>query len=370
MANRQSAHTPDRSREKEAISVEIEQQILDYFRSIDEAIDTLSLHLEEQLVQLPSWVHTTRSITIGITDDGEGIALRVDPKNTLTGDVTKLVPIKSIEGVDKLVSPMSYRGGALNRLPEDYFMLVGDMIVTPTANPLLPPAVENRFLVGWGRRRAFQDLFSIEQAKEDAIDIWNKRRIDEASRTSYVSQVKNIIYSLQAIIKRKAFLERRIHRFLYRYKDLLLPAHKRCLYDHILRRGTESLKADFILEREEGFPPILIELESPVHPVFTKAMDLTAPANHARQQISEWVSFIDSDPAINAPAELTFLTGPKERLVIIGRGLEHRTRLIDTKFDGTIIWTYDIFIEEARRRLNDQYTSQCHIVGLETKRPF
>ena len=99
-------------------------------------------------------------------------------------------------------------------------------------------------------------------------------------------------------------------------------------------------------------------------------MDLTAQANHARGQISEWVLFIDSDAVKNASGELNFLTGPKERLVIIGRGTEHKERLIDTKFDGVTFWTYDMFIEEVRNRLNNQYASQCQLVGLEIRKPF
>lgn len=349
--------------------MEIEKQITDYFRCIDENLDTLSLHKEGELTGLPSWVHTTRSITIGITDDGDGIALKINPDNSLIADVTKVVSIKSPEDVNKLLAPMTYGGTPLSNLAEDFFMLVGDMVVTGN-NPLLPPALDSRFLMGWGRRSGFDKTFNIEKAKEESIDLWNKRLIDKASSASYVSEVNNILYRLQAVIKRKTFLERRIHRFVCQYKHLLLPPHKRCLYEHILYRGTESRKADFILEREQGLPPILIELESPVHPVFTKNMELTAPANHARQQISEWVSFIDSDAVNNASGELNFLTGTKERLIIIGRGLEHKERLIDTKFDGVVFWTYDIFIEEVKHRLNDQYASQCQMVGLEIRKPF
>lgn len=349
--------------------MEIEKQITDYFRCIDESLDMLSLHKEGELTGLPSWVHTTRSITIGITDDGDGIALKVNPDNSLIADVTKVVSLKSTEDINKVLTPMTFSGTSLSSLAEDFFMLVGDMVVTGD-NPLLPPALDNRFLVGWGRRKGFENTFNIEKAKEESLDLWNKRLIDKKAGASYVREVNNILYRFQAVIKRKAFLERRIHRFVYQYKDILLPSHRRCLYEHILYRETESRKADFILEREQGLPPILIELESPVHPVLTKTMDLTAPANHARRQISEWVSFIDSDAVKNASGKLNFLTGPKERLVIIGRGLEHKERLIGTKFDGVAFWTYDMFIKEIRHRLNGQYASQCQMVGLEIRKPF
>lgn len=57
-------------------------------------------------------------------------------------------------------------------------------------------------------------------------------------------------------------------------------------------------------------------------------------------------------------------------MVIIGRGLEHKERLVDTKFDGVVFWTYHVLIEEAKRRLNDQYEAQCRMIGLEGRRPF
>src|SRR3990172_983554 len=309
--------------------MEIEQIITDYFRCIDESLDILSLHKEGELTGLPSWVHTTRRITIVVTDDGDGITLKVSPDNALSADITSVVPLKTTEDINKMLSPMSYGGTPLGNLAEGFFMLLGDMVMTG-GNPLFPPAIDSRLLVGWGRKKGFEKAFNIEKAKEGALDLWNKRHLGKTADASYIREINNILYRFQAAIKRKAFLEKRIHRFIYQYKDILLPSHKRCFYEHILYHNTEIRKADFILQREQGLPPILIELESPIHSVFTKTMDLTAQANHARGQISEWVLFIDSDAVKNASGELNFLTGPKERLVIIGRGTEHKERLIDT----------------------------------------
>lgn len=116
-------------------------------------------------------------------------------------------------------------------------------------------------------------------------------------------------------------------------------------------------KADFILEREQGLPSIFIELESPVHSVFTKKGDLTAQSNHARQQVSEWVKYVENEPQTNAKDEYSFLTGPKERMVVIGRGIENKDRLIDTKYDGVTFWTYSIMLEEAKSRMNKRLGS-------------
>ena len=150
----------------------------------------------------------------------------------------------------------------------------------------------------------------------------------------------------------------------------ILPNHKNCFFEHKFYLNNEVKIADFVLEREQGMSSLLIELELPVHKVFTKKYDLTHQANHARKQISDWVSFIDKDSARNASGEFSFLSGPKDRLVIIGRGLEHRERLIDTKFDGVTFWTYEMLIEEAKIHWNNHISNQYKLLGLEETRPF
>lgn len=347
----------------------LEKLILDHFHVLDESVDELSNHNEGELTGLPSWVHTTRKITVGLTGTSDGIVLKVLPDTSLSADVVEITTVKSPHDISEIIAPMNYSGPLLQSLPEDFFVLMGDMLMIVNDNPLLQPALDNRSLIGWGRQRGLENAFSISKAKEEAINLWNNRLLGKGSACSYTHEVKIILERLESVIKRKAFLERRVHRFIHDHKAILLPQHRRCLYEHPLHRGDSVRKADFILEREQGLPPLLIELESPVHQVFTKSMDLTASANHACQQIAEWVSFIDMESA-NTSDEYGFLAGPKERLVVIGRGLEHKQRLIETKFGGTTIWTYELFIEEARRRLNNSYASQCQLLGMDIQRPL
>ncbi len=177
---------------------------------------------------------------------------------------------------------MSYTGTRLESLPDGFFTCMGDMLMTADNNPLLPPAIDNRSLIGWGRQKGLENTFSVSKAKEDAINFWNKRLLKKNPSRSYIHEVTIILERLESLIKRKAFLERRIHRFIHDHKAILLPQHRRCLYEHPLHRGTSVRRTDFILEREQGLPAMLIELESPIHQVFTKSMDLTAPTNHAR----------------------------------------------------------------------------------------
>lgn len=115
---------------------------------------------------------------------------------------------------------------------------------------------------------------------------------------------------------------------------------------------------------------MLIELESPVSQIFRRNGDLTAQANHAKGQIAEWVSFIDQDARTNASEEFSFLAGPKQRLVVMGRGLEERDKLEKTRFSDTIFWTYELLLAHARERWNDQIETQHNLVGLAPQRPF
>ncbi|HUO75992.1 MAG TPA: hypothetical protein VMU21_00305 [Thermodesulfovibrionales bacterium] len=278
--------------------MEIEKQIKEYLRCLDESLDILSLHKEGELIGLPSWALSTRTITIGVAGN-DGIVLKVVPDKALDDDVVNILEIKSVEQIRDLFAQLGYDGPPIERLDENFFALWGDTVMYSADNPLLPPALDNKCLLGLGRKKGFQSIFNVENAKQDAIDFWNKRRLPK-THSSYVVELKTILGKFHALIKRKAFLERRIHRFIYEHKNVLLPPHKRCFFEHTLYYGTDSCKADFVLEREQGLSSLLIELESPVHAVFTKTMDLTAPANHARQQISKWVLFIDSDAVRNA----------------------------------------------------------------------
>ncbi len=347
-----------------------EQTILEYLQAIDSSLETLSERSEGKIPGLPSWVLETREITIGITEDSEGIVIKVAPNENLEKDETTTHIVKNNEDIGEVISPMNYGGPLPNKGADNSFILFADMSVVEANNPLAVPVLDNRFLFGWGRRSGFFNTFNTDKAKKEAVDLWNSAKERTKKGASFIQEVRNVFSKFRAIIKRKAFLERRIHRFINEYPRLLLPSHKRCLFEKRLYLGEDVRKVDFILEREQGLPSILIELESPVHKVFTKKCDLTKQTNHARQQISEWISFIERDPARNASGDYSFLLGPKERLVIIGRGLENRARLIDTKFDGITIWTYSMLLEEAKNRWNNHIAAQYKLLGLEEIKPF
>ncbi len=159
-------------------------------------------------------------------------------------------------------------------------------------------------------------------------------------------------------------MEGRIHRFINSNANFLLPPHKKCYFKHPLYLNDEKREADFILQRERALPSMLIELENPNAKMFKKNGEWTAEANHARNQIAEWVRFIQQNPA-NAQGQFSFLSGPKQqRLVIMGRGLEHLDAMINSKYQDTIMWTYDVLVKEAKDCWNKIIVGQCHLLGI------
>lgn len=341
-----------------------------YLSLIDESLDQLSHLNEGSLSNLPSWVLQNRKIDIGITTDKKGVVIKITPDDSLEKDEVNIFDVNTVDDVNKITAPMTFGGRLPNKEPEKHFVLLADMSLVEANNPLAVPILDNKLMIGWGRASGFEDTFEESKAKEEAISLWNAATSGIKTKGSFVQEVRNIFDKFEAIIKRKAFLERRVHRYVNEYRAIFLPEHKACLYEHELFLNGEIRKADFILEREQGLPSIFIELESPVHSVFTKKGDLTAQSNHARQQVSEWVKYVENDLQANAKGEYSFLTGPKERMVVIGRGLENRDRLSDTKYDGVTFWTYSLMLEEAKNRMNERLYSQYQLLGLDPVKPF
>lgn len=347
-----------------------EKAIVEYLLAVDSSLDSLSKHEERKLSGLPGWVLQKRNIDIGVTEDSEGVVVRVTPDDGLEEDRPTLRVIRTVDDVSNIIAPMNYRGDLPNKQPGDSFIIFSDLSVVEADNPLAVPVLDSKSMTGWGRSSGFFNVFNIETAKKDALNAWNSAKEGLGKNKNYVQETRKVLETFQAIIKRKAFLERRVHRFVHEHGNIFLPSHKRCLYEQKLYCGDQMRIADFILEREHGLPAIFLELESCVHNVFTKKYELTAQANHARQQISEWVQFVENDPQRNASGENGFMTGLKERMVIIGRGIEDKERLKNTKYDGVTFWTYSIMLEEAKARMNNSLESQYKLLGLKEVRPF
>ena len=342
--------------------------IVDYYAELDAAIEKLSLREEGRVSKLPPWVLTPRHITVCVTPDGKGVALRVTPDNSLVSDEITWIADATFDQIKNILHPWSFYGAKiLGRTP---FALIAGVQLVEANNPFAPPAFDDPSVIGFGQSEGYLSSFAVERAREDAVGLWNAVLITDGKPGNFIVQTKQIFDKFLAITKRKQFLERRIHRYLNEHSRILLPSHKRCFFEHEIFLGTERRVIDFVLEREAGMPAILIELESPSHKILRKNGEPTAEANHATNQIAEWISFIDKDAATNASGDFSFLAGPKQRLVIIGKKIYQKRRLLDSKFTDTTLWTYEILLEEARMRWNEELANQYELVGLSPIKPF
>ncbi len=342
----------------------MKEVITNYFLELDTSIEILSQRAEKHIPGLPSWVLSSRRIRIGEIKDKNFIAIKVIPDKNLESDVIEEMLISNDGELQDFSSPwkLDYK---IDRLPKSPFgFMVGDMHVIEQRNKINAlPKAEFNGVIGILSIDQVPKTFSVEDAKKDAINFWNNAINNFPKNSSFLDNLRKIFDRFESIIKRKSFLERRIHRYIKEYATFLLPEFRKSFFDHELILHGEKRLADIIMQQETGLRALLIELENPAVKMFKKGGELTAEANHARNQISEWVRFIEQNPE-KTQGEMNFLNGPKERLVIIGRGLEHLEAMINSKYTDTIMWTYDLFLKEAKDRWNGIIAQQCWLLGI------
>ena len=308
---------------------------------------------------MPDWTLASRRITIGWLTYTNACLVKAVPDETIDVDETEHLQINTPEELSRLcpinVAPGKKWQGAL---------WVSDLLLIKDDGPHINnlPAFEMEGLAVIAESESLSSFFSIEDARKTALDLWNTEHYMPGEK-SFIRSLQIIFRKFEHLIKRRRFLERRIHRYVRDYAQWLLPAHLRCFYEHEVRWKEEKRKADFILQNEDGMPALLIELENPCHKLFNKNGEFSPQANHAKNQIAEWVKIIDEDDR-NREEQMAFLSGPKRRLVILGRGLENIERMVDSKHTDTTMWTYNMLIKQAKTRWNGIILEQCRLIGI------
>jgi len=344
-------------------------KILEYFKTLDSSLENLSKMQEKKITGLPSWALSYRDIYLGIWDNENSFIIKAIPNENLAQDNLTIIYPKNDLELNKICAPwsapFSFSSGA-----EEGAIQIGDLSVEGGDNPFDEPISLLKGLFGVYTKNHFDKIFNINQAKRDAFNMWNSALNKFPQKgDSFIGTALVIFLKFKFLIRRKAFLERRIHRYINSYRFILLPQHKNCFFEKKLFLGKDYRIADFILEREKGMPALLIELESPSNKLFRKNGEITAEANHAKHQIAEWVKFIEQYPE-NRKVEMDFLNGKKQRMVIMGRGMEHLDKMIDSKYSDTTLWTYELFLREAKERLNSIISEQCKIIGINSPKEF
>lgn len=337
--------------------------IKSYYSILDSSIEKLSNKYEQHITGLPSWALCNRLIKVAEIKNKDYLIFKVIPSEEILSDVVISQEITNDEELRNFVQPWSIDLNIQNITKFGTFQ-IGDAQIIEEGNINALPQVLQKGILGFLAVSECSNEFSHEKAIKDALDIWNNAQNGlPGGGGSFIYKLKNIFDKFNSIIKRKAFKERRIHRFINENKRILLPEFKNCFFEYEFILNVEKRKADFILEKEAGLPAILIELESPHIKVFKKNGELTAEGNHAKNQIADWVKFIDENPD-NSMGKMSFLKGRKERLVIGGRGLEFLDKMKDSLHSDTTIWTYTLLIKELKERWNNLIIEQCKLLGI------
>lgn len=340
-----SKHTLEEVRDKSA----------EYFRALDAAADRASQRKEHLTAQLPSWVLAHRRITVAYIKGFDGFTIRAVPDDSLTEDAFDTLEVSNEAEYRDATKPfpLNIERGLRGAV------WLGDPRMESKDEPLLPPVYAPRGVVAFmSNDTAVDEALSEESAARTIADHWAQLEFGLERGTSAYLQMDLIFKRFSALISRRAWKERRIHRYINQHR-VLLPPHNRCFYEHEIVANGETRRADFILERDAGFPALLIELESPLNPLFRADGELSREANHAREQIREWVEMIDDEPA-NRSGEMTFLRGPKQRLVIQGERLQFADKMRASANSDTIVWTYDMLLREARERVRAEFVQDLH----------
>lgn len=230
------------------------QSVLEYFKALDDAIERLSKGREGALSNLPAYALKKRRIKLGVSADGSVAAIKFEPDPFLTNDDIQQVTLTSVADVNAVIARFRTEAKSMASLANSNFFLAGSVIEYSSSNPLVPPAHEDPSMIGCGSGQQASMAFRPEGAKLDAIAMWNYALLGKKSSGNFLHETKGIFNTFASIIRRRAFVERRIHRYLRDHAVLLLPAHVRFFFEHELRLGDEVRRVDVILQREPVNP--------------------------------------------------------------------------------------------------------------------
>lgn len=159
------------------------------------------------------------------------------------------------------------------------------------------------------------------------------------------------IAELEALLDKEGVIEEEIKQFLKDERSRFMFGAQ-AARTHTEHQLGSDFKCDFVLEYPERRYK-LIEIERPIHVLFTNKGDKRQPLVHACQQIEDWQQWLDENNSY-AQTKLPGCVSP-EGLVVIGRARdlteadERRLQRANITSRGLLkIMTYDGLLREAR----------------------
>lgn len=167
----------------------------------------------------------------------------------------------------------------------------------------------------------------------------------------FTDDLNNVIEDFEELTLQDDVHERDVHKFINNHRFILHPNPKEIWSEVAIGLGTE-FRMDFVIREAIG-SYILVEIENPNLPLFTRHGDFTYQANHAIGQVEEWQEWIENNlPMVQK--RYPEMISPKG-LVIMGRSAQLTDSLRvkisrrNINLHGSLtILTYDDLISSAR----------------------
>jgi ppGpp synthetase/RelA/SpoT-type nucleotidyltranferase len=170
--------------------------------------------------------------------------------------------------------------------------------------------------------------------------------------TSETDRLQDRLTEFETLIDNPAVHEKRdVHAFLTEHPFILHPNPDMLESEVSIGLGTEYRMDFLIREAEKDY--VVVEIENPRHPVITQRGDISAPVNHALQQVEDWQEWIEDNlptvqryyPDISAPKGLVIIGRSKSFTRVQQRKLARR----NINLSGRVkIITYDDLLARAR----------------------
>lgn len=161
-------------------------------------------------------------------------------------------------------------------------------------------------------------------------------------------ELTDVVTQFEALIERPGLHEKRdVHGFINSHSFLLFPNPDAVTSEVPIGLGTE-FRIDFLVQRPDG-SYLLVEIENPQAPLFTKSGDFSASLNHALRQVEDWQEWIEANlatveryfPGIRAPEAWVVIgrdrgLGDAEKRRLVRRNINMRGRVTLRTYDDVL----------------------------------
>ncbi len=177
---------------------------------------------------------------------------------------------------------------------------------------------------------------------------------DQAQQNRLIAEIEAAVDEFEKVLEVHANDEKMIQLYLdaKRNRILLEPSMMPTLRREV---WIGNKKADFVVELPPGERYLLVEIERPIHRLFTGKDRVTAEVTHAQQQIEDWMNRISEHPH-EARETLPGIREP-QGWVVIGRRssmTEHQQTVLErrnARHQNITIMTYDDLLDRAKQHL-------------------